>query len=187
MYEENFILFFISVLVQLYTPWGTTRPYLSSISALIYILHSYYYSSSTSSTLLLQPSFFCSSSFLFYVHFYSYSSILSSLLSELFIYIFFTSSTASLFPFICSTFPGVSSASSALLLELFFFYFACSFTFNYSSSTLIRSSFPAAYFCFVQSSSSATLLLLEKFPLLLCRHPSFSLHPLFFSTHCIKS
>jgi hypothetical protein len=180
MYEENFLFFFISVLVELYTPWGTTRPYLLSISALIYsifFIPSYYILLPLHLLFLANLLSFLLPQLLF--------SILCSLL-QLFFYFCFTSSQPFFYIFTSSTFILLfwcfSSTSSGLLLKLFFFYFVCSFTFNYSSSTFIRSSFLATYFCFIQSSFSAALLLLEKFALLLCKHPYFSLHPLFFST-----
>ncbi len=165
--------FFFSVLVQLYTPWGTTRPYLLSISALIYSIFF------IPITILLPHHLLFLANLLSFLRPQLLFSILCSLL-QLFFYFFFTSSQPFFYIFFTSSTSILlswcfSSTSSALLLKLFFFHFICSFT----STILLSLTYalllqPPTYFCFIQSSSSATLLLLEKFALLLYSYPSFT-------------
>jgi hypothetical protein len=124
------------------------------------------------SLVYISPNLYSSFLLLFFFHFI-YSSSPANLLSFL---IFFYSYSPSTNLLVCFFYIICASSLTILLPLCLLFYF------NYFSSTFIRSSSPATYFCFIQSSSSAILLLIEKFAILLCRHPSFVLHPLFFST-----
>ncbi len=126
IWGKFYFLFYQCTRTDVYTPWGTTRPYLLSISALIYSIFF------IPITILLPLHLLFLANLLSFLLPQLLFSILCSLL-QLFFYFFFTSSQPLFYIFFTSSTSILlswcfSSTSSTLFLWLFFYHFVCSFT-----------------------------------------------------------